>query len=450
MQNHEIRRRILRNEKTETGNRVVYSSSDEIPEIEESINRRPLEKGDHVHALPYWNLISRVERPAKPVSFTRWNRYPDGHPWPEGYENNQGNTSIVYTCHIDMNLQYCLSVPNLKLSASDPDLVKRLQQLADTKALGNVRRALANLPMLFKERKQTLNMIGKRSADIAKSANSAQRKSMSTYRSLRGAKNKRAYAKVVADEHLELIFGWLPLMAEVEGAAEYLQREQLDFIRSRGIMAERVTNSDRTERVVGFPSSFTSAQTGNRNLLRINQSTNSSDVTSVRTALRYSLANSIVGDAYLLGADPIATLYDMVPLSFVSGWVSNFDFWVRTLTPEVGLTFETGSRNLRRENTYQCRGIVRNNPAVDWYGNTIVETVDASGQLRRNDRSVLTKPPSAHLMWDVDVGLFEVTAGVSLMLQRYLKPLKRSIAQQPFRYRGKTRYLPPIRYSGRK
>lgn len=449
MQNHEIRRRILRNEEVETGNRTTHSDADAIPESVQTENRRPLQKGDHVHALPYWNLISSVERPAKHLSFTRWNRYPNGYPWPHGYVNNNGNTNEMYVCNISMNAQVCLDVPTLRLPPYDPDLVRRLTQLADTKALGNVRRALANLPMLFKERKETLGMIGKRTADIAKSATSAQRKSVSTYRSLKGARNKRAYAKVAADEHLELIFGWLPLMAEVEGAAEYLQREQLDFIRSRGIQAERDNSSNKTERVLRFPSRFTSAQTGNHELLRVNQSTNSIDTTSVRTALRYSLSSSVVGDAYLLGADPIATLYDMIPLSFVSGWVSNFDFWIRTLSPEVGLTFETGSRNLRRENAYQCRGIVRENPAVPWYGRPIMETVDASGQIRRNERSVLTEPPVASLMWDVDVGLFEVTAGVSLMLQRYIKPLKRSIAQRPFRYRGKTRYLPPIRYSGR-
>ncbi|UJQ85272.1 MAG: putative maturation protein [Leviviridae sp.] len=449
MQNHEIRRRILRHERTETGNRTIHHNADEIPELVETDSRRPLQRGDHVHATPYWNLTSKVSRPIKPLSFRTWNRYPEGYPWPDGYVNANGTTSEVYSCTFTLNAQVCLDVPSLRLPPYDEALVRRLTQLADTKALGNVRRALANLPMLFKERKETLRMIGKRGSDIAKSATSAQRRSVSTYRSLKGARNKRAFAKAVADEHLELIFGWLPLMAEVEGAAEYLQREQLDFIRGRGIQAERDTTSSKTEHVVKFPSAFTSSQSGNREVLRTNQGSTLIDTTSVRTALRYKLSSEIVGDAYALGADPIATLFDMIPLSFVTGWVSNLDFWVRTLTPEVGMTFETGSRNLRRDNTYQVRGIVRRNNADRWFGNPVMETVDASGQIRRNDRSVLTEPPVAKLMWDVDVGLFEVTAGVSLMLQRYLKPLKRSIAQRPFKYRGKTRYLPPIRYSSR-
>lgn len=74
--------------------------------------------------------------------------------------------------------------------------------------------------------------------------------------------------------------------------------------------------------------------------------------------------------------------------------------------------------------------------------------VRAHGRITRNDRSVLLSAPIAELDWDFEVGFSEVAAGVSLTVQRYLKPLKRVIAQKPFRYRGpKVRDLPPVRYS---
>ncbi|UJQ85014.1 MAG: putative maturation protein [Pepevirus faecivivens] len=405
-------------------------------------SRAPLVKGDRVHALPYWSQVSEVNRPSVPLTIEWWTGGEDWWPWPPCEKNKK-----LYTSHRTLSIQsqWFVDPPPLALPAYDAGLFQGLQALADTKALGNARRALANLPMIFAERRETLQMVGKRVANLTKAMHSLQTRSLAEYRKAL-PKNRRAVARRIANDHLEVVFGWLPAISEIEGLCEFISSDDTGFIRSRGVQAERRENGISRTRVPMLPNGMGDAYAQGRTPCRVFDKGYEAQIYSVRTALRYKLQTQLVGDLYALGFDPVGTAFDMVPLSFISGWISNFDYWVRTLTPAIGLEFETGSRNFRRVKAYGLQTtVVPHESVYSSFGGT---KALADGRIQRDDRYVLTKEPEAELRWDVDVGLFEVTAAISIMIQRYLKPLQRVIRVKPFRYRGpRSRNLPPIRYS---
>jgi len=203
------------------------------------------------------------------------------------------------------NLARYVTWPDVTVPSTTVEVWKRLESLADTKALGNLRKAMANLPMIFAERRETLALAGKYASRIARTVKAAQDSSLEEFRKVK-PKNRSAVAKAIADEHLSVVFGLLPLIGEVEGMVEYLNTDRLDFIRSRGLQVELRTDSSKYNQEVipdaGWPNlmrgSFGRVYTGRDDATQF----------GVRTALRYKLSSTIVADLSRLGFEPIAQL----------------------------------------------------------------------------------------------------------------------------------------------
>lgn len=415
-----------------------------------------LRAGNHVLALPYWSESAEAVRSDSTARFSfyvgtiltdGWNTRvatKEDWPWPGIPAIHPQAVNFVGENIWQLNAAKFLDVGPVELPVGSNAEWASLTRLADTKALGNARKALVNLPMIFAERRETIAMIGGKVASMVKGANALQQRSLDEYRKTK-PKNRRAAAKRISNEHLEFVFGWMPLISEIEGAVEYIQRDTLDFIRSRGVQSLQlpgafVTTATDVSPPIQLPYAYPVWGTmWTRKTTR--------QAISVRTALRYRLATAIVGDMYALGFDPLSTAFDMVPLSFLTGWVSNFDYWIRTISPAVGLEFETGSRNRRATTIVESQGAIQPLHGYHLEGGS----TSGSSRRRRDDRLVLETEPAASLEWDVEVGLYEVAAGVSLTLQRYLKPLKRNLALRKFRYKGpRPKWLKEIRYTGRK
>jgi len=363
-------------------------------------------------------------------------------PLPSGYLPDY---SQVEFAHWSANLARYVPQPNLELPMYDGDSWKTLESLADTKALGNLGKALVNLPLIFAERRETIELIGRKVAFIAKTVKSAQERSLEQFKLTR-YKDRRRVAQAIAGEHLALVFGMLPLVDEVEGLIEFVTTDRLDFLRSRGIQVKASDTTLKTSTAVmandGWPNYFRgkwgTVWTGTREV----------NLQAVRTALRYKLTTAVGHDFYKLGFDPVGAAFDLVPLSFMTGWVSNFDYWIRSLSPFYGLEFETGSRNRRTYREVTQKSWFNPDGVYTVYGGS--KAFESMGNRRRDERTVLFAAPDAALHWDVEVGLYEVAAGASIAVQRYLKPLKRVISQKQFRYKGpRPKWLPQIRYTGR-
>lgn len=428
----------------------------------ESEDRAQTAHGNHVLALPYWSEFKQLNKTDKQdyveiytgtiytsKSTTREATIHDW-PWPEkpGFGSASLNNFAIQA-KWGFNLTRFLSHPTLSLpQGSDIDW-NLLIRLADTKALGNVRKGLINLPLIMLERRETLRMIASKVQLMAKSAKALQTKSSAEYARAKKKKpiTRRNVARRIASEHLEFVFGWLPTISEVEGLAELVQADRLDFIRSRGVQVLRTETKLDYLPVVAKPLTKTLLSVsyfGKVKTVGIERSS-----IGVRTALRYKLSSKLIGDAYRIGFEPISNAFDFIPLSFLTGWISNFDYWIRTLAPEIGIEFETGSRNRRMSHSFQVEGEYI--PSTLGNQHHAPVKTKANGSYRRDEREVLHEAPSASLEWDVEVGLYEVTAGASLLIQRFLKPLKRDILAKPFRYKGpRPKWLKEIRYTGRK
>lgn len=418
----------------------------------------PLTKGDHVHALPYTSTVRYEQGMDIPWVLEAFNgsiflangtRKATRADWPWPVQT-KGKTNTVRKLVWSHNLGYQCSVPNQVLPTLPENQWLLLEQLADTKALGNLRKALLNLPMLFAERRETLRLIGDKARTIAKMTHDVRNRSLDEFRRMK-PKDKKAGANRIANEHLAFVFGVLPLISEVEGAIELFSRDSLDFIRSRGIQAIRNTTPLVQDPVNGvLPRALEAGSFGNHPWFIVYSHGRRTDLTSVRTALRYKLTTKAASNLYALGFEPIGTAFDLVPLSFVSGWISNFDYWVRTISPEVGVEFETGSRN-RRSYTESQMNYQAITQSANFDIKPEVKKAAWNGNYRKDVRKVLAKAPEATLHWDVDVGLFEVAASISLAVQRYLPSTAVKKASRHFRYRGpRPKWLKTIRYTGRR
>ncbi|UJQ85146.1 MAG: putative maturation protein [Leviviridae sp.] len=423
----------------------------------ETFTRAPLVKGDHVKALPYWSRLEKSTVADVPhliramggsvaTSLGKWRkpRLDDIPLIPAPYW--YPDLSMFEDLTWNANLARYVTWPNVTVPSTTVEEWKRLESLADTKALGNLRKAMANLPMIFAERRETLALAGKYVTRIARTAKAAQDKSLKEFRKVK-PRNRSAVAKAIADEHLSIVFGLLPLIGEVEGMVEYLNTDRLDFIRSRGLQVELRTNSSKYQQQVTADAGWPNFMRGSVGVVY----TGSEDATQfgVRTALRYKLSSTIVADLSRLGFEPIGTAFDLVPLSFITGWVSNFDYWIRDLSPKIGLEFETGSRNRRALRSVRQASVYLPESSYAVYASALA--FEATKLSRLDQRTVLTTEPQSSLSWDVEVGVKEIASGISLTLQRTLKPLKRSFAQKQFRYKGpKPKWLSEIRYTGRK
>lgn len=421
-----------------------------------SESSRPLAKGDHVHALPYWSEVMQMTK--TDLTGILWSYMGDVYPgdfgratfgdatdwpWPRyrGGEMNKATWTFNVTSFVT---HPPLALPN----GSDAEW-NTLVRLADTKALGNLRKALVNLPLIIAERRETLAMLGKKVAQIARAANALQTKSMDELKRT-SPKNRRAVIRRISNEHLEFVFGWVPVLSEIEGIADFIQKDQLDFIRSRGVQVLRSSSQYASATPMVPYWAQNSYFSGGSPFGTMDSKGTKTTSIGVRTALRYRLSSTLVGDLYALGFDPVGAVFDMVPLSFISGWISNFDYWIRTLTPTFGLEFETGSRNRRRFQAFDVKGRFYPVKTGRYHCIGKVDEGHVYGNIRRDEREVLHAPPESTLDWDVEVGLYEVAAGASLLIQRYLKPLRKSFKVRVFRYKGpRPKWLKEIRYTGR-
>lgn len=412
--------------KSETISHAIPVVPPPLPELNYDI-RAPTTVGDHVHALPYWNEVMNAVIPPSEATLTRagWTTdFPVSFGYPPCAPGHK-RTQRVNDISMALSNRLPWQKPDLpSLSEADMDF---LRKAAETKALAAARSAMVNLPMIMKERRETLAMVGNKVASIAGAARDLQTMSLREY--LAASKpRKRDVAQKSANAHLEFVFGLLPVLGEIEGACKFISQDpEVKHIKVRGTHGIVTNDAVKSDHRVFNP--WNSAE-------QLGHATKQGSVTtnvSVRCALRYDIVSGIQS-AREVGFDPVGFAFDAVPLSFISGWVSNFDKWVRALSPLVGLQFVTGSMTTRR--TYSEEGVVYWVPAgpnIDW---PLVKSSSSSETYlldrKRWDRSVVLVEPETTLQWQNNFSLFSVTAGISLAIQRYNKPLARALKNKRF------------------
>lgn len=412
------------------------SVNKQVPEFN-SFARAPLIKGDKVHALPYWaeKTSSVIPSCSGKLKLAVW-MVPGSAPsfgYPD-YREGHRLTQRVIELEGDFGPFLPWKLPEFQ-TWSDAELTF-LRKAADTKALAGAKRASLNLALIIKERRETLQMVAERVSSIARSASDLQRQALNEWKDARG-RNRQRVAQTWASRHLEAVFGWLPLMGDIEDAVKVFSREKMfTHVKTRGTHTIKDTQTVSESILLRNLPDCDGA--GLPDAPRAHRRGQLQQRLSVRTSLRFEISEQWLHRGTDFGFSPLSFAFDAFPMSFVSGWVSNFDQWVRTLEPLYGLEFVTGSRSIKR--SADANGYVSVLPVQSGERPLAVVEKLPTGQYsllrERWDREVLSSLPTAELQWQNNLDWFSITAGISLAIQRYSKPLARLLKEKRFENRN--------------
>lgn len=389
------------------------------------------QKGDRIHATPFAVLVR--ER-------SRW----DGAITANAYQPSAGpcvNGGAYCGTTADCGFLYTEGkVPNGKV---DTALMDRIRGISETKALADVRRSYNNIPLLLIERRETLSMIAKRARTLSRQGLKAQRDALMRWYAT-SKKNRPQAAKDIASLHLEFLFGWLPVIGEIEGLCDQLAAGKTAIITGRGRMANDETVKDP---MYVHPPNSGVLINGVKHQISYAVATERRVRHSARTSLRYELDIPAVQKMRDNGFNPLAVLYDIVPLSFLSEFISNLGTWIRSFDPLIGVKYITGSTSTWFEEIRTSVMLPKN--VVDSWGYQIACSGRGSQTARQLHvrRFVHAVPPESSFWFTNQLSLSKAATIAALAIQRAVKPLRKAVRLKPFRYRGpRPKYLPPINY----
>lgn len=408
------------------------------------IRPMPIQKGDGIHALPWVWMKKDVSNSDSMVELKTSLHHNNGSSQREIEDTRFINASQFITVSQDSPF----TVGGLPKSTID--LIK---STAILKAQASLNKQVASLPLLFAERKATLKTIGSYSKFILNNAITMQRKDVKRW--LKALKRKKrpeqlkTLAKQIADRHLEFVFGVMPILSEIEDSVKHFSKPRLDVRTGRG-RDRRVVETEIYAPVTldnGLFNRFSAKGT----IVTVTRSD-----FSTRCDLRCSITSHVANDASLLGFNPLYTWYDLTPLSFIVGWFSNFNTWVKALDPLMGLEYVTGSSSHKDTRTVAkyIKGIhVDARPLGKdlLQGPPTVKPQQTGVNSASYDdfvRDVHSSLPGLQPLRLMDkTSFFAAAASLSLTIQRLVKNTEAEVAKKPFRYRGKRpRNLPPITY----
>lgn len=391
-------------------------------------------KGDGIHAEPYW--FKRTELDVNVFHLTT----------DYTLSKTQYGTKTDIR-QIETNDLTGHTVPDLGsasiLSKFPSTTVASIDSTAILKAQAKLRKQVASLPMLFAERKATLRTARKYSVFILNNVITMQRKDVKRWAAALKRKARpeqlKTLANQIANSHLEFVFGVLPVIDDITSSIEHFSKPRIDVRTGRG----RHRLVSETE----FKGSLV-----NSGPARMRKRGSTFVDYSVRCDLRCAIISHVRNDASLLGFNPVYTWFDMTPLSFILGWFSNFNLWLQSLDPLMGLEYVTGSSSkmtrrsvhqyLDHESSYTVPSMV-NGVTLDQKRSGV-----SSLTYTEFERDVHATMPSLQKIQLVDkTSLFTHAASLSLTIQRLVKTGEREIKLKPFKYKGpKPRNLPPIKY----
>lgn len=402
----------------------------------DSSESRTLVKGDRVHAQPFTGRYVDQSPMAGRLQFAYRNTNASG---PD--KVRCGEAAGSYMSYSGDAGFWFPSPPSEELTER-PDLEAYLKQVSETKALADLRRSYYNLGVLLAERRQTINYVVGKAKLLSAAVNKKQQESIRRYLASRKA-DRKMVAKDIAGEHLGFLFGFLPLVDELSGICEMLSQERAIRLTGRGRMAEIKISSARQQiRTMAISSTSLPAA--------IDCVVTTTTKYSSRTSITVEVTSEGLAKLREHGFNAFATFYDLVPLSFLSDFVSNLGTFVRALDPLLGVKFVTGSTTIWRETNKRATVQGATHQVV---GSVSVQTVEGSGggqSLSRHlcvTRTALTDYPEPSFHFQNNLSWGKAATVASLAIQRSIKPATRLIKQMPFRYRGsRPKYLPPINY----
>lgn len=248
------------------------------------------------------------------------------------------------------------------------------QQSARAKLLGKIHYGDASLGVTFGSWRQSLTMIASRARDIVKilqriKSKERKREIIRDYEMIKG-KSLQDIARIAANTHLEVIFGWIPLYSDMHAAMAVLADDLPPYFHSS------------RHRVV-VKRDWNEAQFIREETLKV----------SATWATQVAVENYNTWLLNRLGLlNPAVVIWDLIPWSFVVNMFANVNSVLKSFTDMVGLTFSNSSV------TSTIRGSRYQSYLKGWQGYNNIQECYSLQTIKSIQRSLGTPPrPSLEL-----------------------------------------------------
>jgi len=209
-----------------------------------------------------------------------------------------------------------------------------LDAKAASKMLSGLKDQVVNLGVAVAEGRKSLDMIAKTAKRLAeagfavKKANFAGAAAALGVPFTRSARKRTRTSNSVASNWLELQYGWLPLLSDIHGAAEFVAKTMNYHPRSRYSSSASKTESFKET-----------------NVARLRTVTDSwSTEHTVRYVIYFSEQGGGNPPTALGLTNPLAVAWELVPFSFIVDWFLPVGTFLNNLDATNGLSFVKGCK----------------------------------------------------------------------------------------------------------
>jgi len=215
---------------------------------------------------------------------------------------------------------------------------QNLINTAEVKALNKLKSQDLHLGNFLAEGRRTINMVAGTALTIARGINRFRHSSPSGWinvtRYQRGNLPPSKW-NCIPNAWLQLQYGWLPLLSDVYGAINHLDRRsrfEIPYVTVR-------SGADSTDIIVKTVSGATFASVAHLEFEQLQQA---------RVTLVYGLIDAQLAELSSLGLiNPVEIVWELLPYSFVVDWLVPIGTWLSALTADAGFQFVTGTKSLR-------------------------------------------------------------------------------------------------------
>jgi len=220
------------------------------------------------------------------------------------------------------------------------------------KALEKLKNQDFHLGNFLAESRQAIDMVANRSLAIADQVRGFRRRNPKAWKLVRlwqtGGLPRHLWCKI-PPAWLELQYGWLPLMADVQGALAHLKKRGR-FARPF-VTVKASAETDSVSKLVSTSSDAVTAEV----------SFNHHQV--VTTYLVYGLENPTLAELSSLGlVNPLEIVWETTRYSFVVDWFLPIGSWLGALTADVGYSFITGGQGSKVTCTFRDSVVLSHSP----------------------------------------------------------------------------------------
>lgn len=278
------------------------------------------------------------------------------------------------------------------------DMPSWLRNLAELKALENLKDQKVNFALAFLEAHLTIRLVGDTFNRIANSIRRWRR----SHSRREWNKVKRSRGSSVPRSWLELQYGWNPVLNDMYNACDALRSvwNRGALISCKGNQTRR--SSARVRQNGNFPGSYYDLE--------------EERFDGVGVQLWFKLLNAELAALSSWGiTNPLALVWERVPYSFVLDWALPVGRWLNVLDADFGLGFVTGRRSVKRVARFEVVGY-RLPESSPWKWDT-GGAPDLTRRYQRFDRHIYTSSPVPGLNFKSPFSLGHVANGLSLLAQ---------------------------------